>query len=104
MLFKKNKYLILNYEISAGIPFKWEFEIEDESIVEFVEKKTLKSKSRKPLCGGPVYTDYKFRGLKEGETKIIFKFVSITNEYDESREEHKVRVDKDNNIYLVEEK
>lgn len=98
---KKPKTLIINKEISAGIPFKWEVQVEDENIVKLLETKTLKNKSRKIECGGPVYTDYIFVGLKEGETTINFNFVSITNEYDTETEKYKVRVDKNNNIILV---
>ena len=98
---KKPKTLIINKEISAGIPFKWEVQVEDENIVKLLETKTLKNKSRKIECGGPVYTDYIFVGLKEEETTINFNFVSITNEYDTETEKYKVRVDKNNNIILV---
>lgn len=98
---KKPKTLIINKEISAGIPFKWEVQVEDENIVKLLETKTLKNKSRKIECGGPGYTDYIFVGLKEGETTINFNFVSITNEYDTETEKYKVRVDKNNNIILV---
>ena len=99
---EKEKYLILNYEISAGIPFKWEVEIEDPSIVELEKKEVLKSKSKKPLCGGPVYTDYYFKGLKKGETNILFKFVSITGERDDELiETHHVVVDEELNIKKI---
>lgn len=98
---KKPKTLIINKEISAGIPFKWEVQIDNDSIVKLLETKTLKNKTRKIECGGPVYTDYIFVGLKEGETTINFNFVSITKEYDNKTEKYKVRVDKNNNIYLV---
>lgn len=97
---KNNKYLIINKKINAGIPFKWEYEIEDEDIVQFVDSKVLKSKLRKPICGGPIYTDYYFKGLKQGSTKIIFKFVSITKEMDPIIEEYEVIVDENNNINL----
>lgn len=99
----KNKYLIINKKISAGIAFKWEFEIEDKTKVEFIENRVLKNKAKKNLCGGPIYTDYIFRGLSQGETKIIFRFKSITNEHPDSVEEYIVRVDEHNNIYLVKE-
>ena len=107
MLFWKKKkdnkkYLILNYEISAGIPFKWEVEIEDPTIVELEKKEVLKSKTKEPLCGGPVYTDYYFKGIKKGETYILFKFVSITNERDDEEiEKHHVIVDEELNIKEV---
>ena len=98
---KKPKTLIINKEISAGIPFRWEVQVEDENIVKLLETKTLKNKSRKIECGGPVYTDYIFVGLKEGETTITFNLVSITNEFDTKTEKYKVRVDQNNNIFLI---
>ena len=41
------KRIILTYKISAGIPFKWEFEIKDESIVKFVKQYQIKKKIKK---------------------------------------------------------
>ena len=39
------KQLELTYKINAGIPFKWEHEIEDDSIVKFV--KLIKNYTKK---------------------------------------------------------
>ena len=97
------KHLVLQYKISSGIPFKWEYEIEDESIVVLEKTHKLKNKIKKNVSGGPVYTNYIFKGLKEGTTKITFKFVSITGENSDNftKEEHIVKVDKDLKIKLV---
>ncbi len=99
---KSTKEIELTYDISAGIPFKWVYEIEDESIVEFVKSYVIKDDNKGGKVGAKVYTNYVFKGLKEGETTITFKIVSITGEYeDTSHEVHKVIVDKDLNITLI---
>lgn len=97
-----SKKLELTYEINAGIPFKWVFEIEDPSIVEFEKSYVIRDDNKGGLVGGSVYTNYVFKGKKEGKTKIIFKQVSITDEdYPPLVEENTVKVDKDLNISLV---
>ena len=99
-----SKVLELTYEINAGIPFKWEYEIEDESIVKFVKSYVVKDENTGAKAGASVYTNYVFEGLKEGTTTITFKTVSITGEYPDSNiEKNIVKVDKDLNISLVEE-
>ncbi len=97
-----SKQLELTYEINAGIPFKWVYEIEDESIVQFVRSYVVKDENTGGKVGASVYTNYVFKGLKEGTTTITFKIVSITGEMEDSNiEVHKVKVDKDLNISLV---
>ena len=101
---KSSKEIELTYEINAGIPFKWVYEIEDESIVEFVKSYVAKDENTDGKVGASVYTNYVFKGLKEGETTITFKVVSITGEYEDSNiEVNKVKVDKDLNISLIKE-
>ena len=97
-----SKEIELTYKISAGIPYRWEFEIEDDSIVGFVKSYVLKDENVGGKVGAPVYTNYVFKGLKEGVTTVTFKFVNISrdNEVD-STEKHKLKVDKDLNISLV---
>ena len=101
---KSSKELELTYEINAGIPFKWVYEIENPEIVEFVKSYVIKDENTNGKVGASVYTNYVFKGLKEGETTITFKIVSITGEYeDTSHKTHKVKVDKDLNISLIKE-
>ena len=96
------KELELTYKISAGIPFKWEYEIEDESIVGFVKSYVVRDDNKGGKVGASVYTDYVFKGLKEGTTTITFRTVSITGEYPDSNiEKNIVRVDKNLNVTLV---
>lgn len=51
--------------------------------------------------GAPVITNYVFKGLKEGRTVIIFKYVNFVNNIVDKTEEHEVIVDKVLNISLV---
>ena len=108
LLIPKNnapKELVLTYEINAGIPFKWVYEIEDESIVGFIKSYVQEDDSDEVIDGGSIYTNYVFKGLKEGETTIIFKEISMEDEEDIVKEEKtRVKVDKDNNISIVESK
>ena len=97
-----SKQLELTYDINAGIPFKWDFEIEDPSIVEFKKSYVVSNENKGGLVGGKIVTNYVFVGKKEGVTKVTFKYVSITDEeYPPLEEEHIIRVDKDLNISLV---
>lgn len=96
------KKLEITKEINAGIPFKWEYVIEDESIVKLEKSYVLRDDNKNGMVGASVYTNYVFKGLKEGKTTVIFKFVSITDEdYPSEEEKYNIRVDKDLNISLV---
>ena len=102
-IFKSTKELELTYEMSAGIPFKRVYEIEDESVVQFVRSYIAKDENTGGKVGAPVYTTYVFKGLKEGQTKIIFKVVSIDDRDDTMSEViNIVKVDQEGNISLVE--
>lgn len=96
----KDKILKISYRMSSGIPFRWEYEIKDESVVEFDRKETVGEKGNDKICGGPITINYYFKGLKEGKTKIIFKYVNFADNYTDSVEEYNVIVDKDNSIRL----
>lgn len=95
------KELELTYKTNGGVPYKWEFQIEDESIVEFVKTKDITSEEDKKLDGGPVYINYIFKGLKQGKTIITFKYVNITNGSIEKEDKVTVKVDKNKNISLI---
>lgn len=96
-----SKELELTYMTNGGVPYRWEYKIEDESIVEFVRNKDITSEEDKKLDGGPVYINYIFRGLKEGKTTITFKYVNIVDNSIERKEKVTVKVDKYKNISLV---
>ena len=98
---ESSKKLELTYEKSAGIPYKWEYEIEDDSIVTFDKSYVIKDENKGGLVGGKVYTNYVFKGLKKGTTTITFRFINFTTNEIDSEEKHTVKVDDDLNISLV---
>lgn len=98
-----SKKIEITIKSTAGIPYKWVCEIEDESVVELVDKYDLKQKNVELVeGGGPVYTNYVFKGLKKGKTKVHFKYINIDNENDIYEEETDIlKVDDNLNISLV---
>ena len=101
---KTTKELEFTYEINAGIPFKRVYEIKDESVVEFVKSYVIRDDNTGGKVGASVYTNYVFKGLKEGETTITFKVVSITGEHEDLEEDvHRVKIDSDLNISVIKE-
>lgn len=95
-----SKELELTYKSNGGVPYKWEYKIEDESIVKFVRTKDITSNEDKKLDGGPVYTNYIFKGLKQGKTTITFKYINIVDGSIDKEEKIIVKVDKYKNISL----
>ena len=95
------KELELTYEINAGIPFKREYEVEDNNIAEFARSYVVRDDNKCGIVGASVYTNYVFKGLKEGTTKITFKYVNFTTGEVFEERTHVVKVDKDNNIFEV---
>lgn len=98
---KNSNKLELTYEINAGIPYRWEYEIEDESIVKFVKSYVIRDDNKDGIVGASIYTNYVFEGLKEGKTHITFKYVNFVDNIVEKEEKHTVRVDKRGKISLV---
>lgn len=102
---KKNqgegKTLELTYTINAGIPYKWEYEIEDKSIVEFVKSYVIEDKNVGGMTGAPVSTNYVFKGKKEGKTTITFKKVSVVDGSVAEESKNTVKVDKNKNLSLI---
>lgn len=96
-----SKELELTYKTNGGVPYKWEYKIEDESIVEFVKTRDVTKDEDKKLNGGPVYINYVFKGLKEGKTTITFVYKNITDGSIEKEDKVTVKVDKYKNISLV---
>lgn len=96
----RNERLELTMKSNAGVPYKWIYEIEDESIVKF-EKKYVVDEDRN-VKGGYISTNYVFKGLKKGKTKVTFKYVSILDEKDASKiEQFILKVDSNKNVSLV---
>lgn len=101
---KKPKNLELTYKINAGIPFKWEYSIEDETVVKLKKSYITKNDNKGAKVGAPIYTKYIFEGLKEGKTTITFKYINITNELPPKEEKYFIKVDKNKNVELLEKK
>lgn len=97
-IYRKNKYLVIKYDITQGIPYKMDFEIEDESIVKF-EKFSIKNKNKnKRIKGGKITKKYFFKGLKEGKTTIKFQYIYLDNNRVEHEYNHYIIVDKHKRI------
>ena len=96
-----SKTIELTYKINAGIPFKWEVEIEDESIVKLDKTYILKDENKGSITGAPIYTNYVFKGLKKGTTNVTFKYVNFIEKKVDKEEKHTFKVDDNLNISLV---
>ena len=53
------------------------------------------------MVGAPIKRKYVFKGLKEGTTTIIFRYVSITDGKVSEEEINNIKVDKNKNISLI---
>ena len=100
VLNSSSKTLEHTYTTNGGVPYYWEYEIEDKSIVEFVKDYVVEDKNKGGLVGAPISTNYVFKGLKKGKTKITFKYVSVVDGTVAKEEVTKVLVDKNKNISL----
>ena len=95
------KTLELSYKTNAGVPYKWEYEIEDPSVVELEKTYEVENKNKDGITGAPITTNYVFRGLKEGTTKVTFKYVSIIDSSVSKEDINLIKVDKNKNISLI---
>ena len=96
-----SKLLEIKYENSSGIPFRWEYEIENKEICEFVKFKKQGEKTKRPICGGSIEKTYYFKGIKEGTTKIIFKHINFADNYLSEINEYTIEVDSKLNISIL---
>ena len=96
----KSKQIELTYKSNGGVPYKWEYIIEDESIVKFVRSYVLEDKNDGTLVGAPIYTNYVFKGLKKGRTKIKFQYINFVDGTIGKEEVVNVLVDKNKNISI----
>lgn len=96
-----SKELELTYKTNGGVPYKWEYEIENKDIVEFVKSYEVENKNKDGIVGASISTNYVFKGIKEGTTTITFKYVSIVDGSIDQKETHNVKVDNNQNISLI---
>ena len=98
---EKNKQLELTYTTNGGVPYKWEYEISDNSIIEFVKSYEIENQNKDGMVGAPISTNYVFKGLKKGKATITFRYVSIIDGSISKEEIVNVKVDKNKNISLL---
>ncbi len=96
---ENSKTLEITVDTNGGVPYIWEYEIEDEQVVKYIKKYTVEED--KSLDGGPVSINFVFEGLKEGKTNIKLKYVSVIDGSIEKEKIYNVKVDKLKNISLV---
>lgn len=98
---RSSKYFELTYKLNAGIPFRWEYEVLDESVVSLFKSYVVRNDNKGAIVGAPIFTKYVFKGLKKGKTTIIFRFINITNGRISREEKYSIIVDSKKNITLV---
>ncbi len=97
-----SKEIELTYKIASGIPFEWQYEIEDPSVVAFVRSYALPNdNNKKAISGGNVETNYVFKGLKKGKTTVTFKYVYLEDGSVDMEEKTTFLVDSDLNISIL---
>lgn len=98
---ERNKNIEFTVRTNGGVPFKWEYEIEDENIVKFVKTYEREESKNTLVEGGPVYINYVFKGNKKGTTKVKLRYVNITDGSVAKEEVHTLKVDSKHNVTLV---
>lgn len=85
---------------NGGIPYVWNYTIEDESVVKYKE---LVTDNKEPKYnGGKVDEHHYFEGIKEGSTTIKFEFKDIRDDSVQKTQEYNVTVDNKLNITIKE--
>ena len=96
---KKNQ-IEITYIINAGIPFKWECKVKDESIIKYIDKYVSKDENTNAQTGAPVHINYIFEGLKEGKTIITFQYVNFADNEVWEEEHYIATVNKNKKIEI----
>lgn len=91
----------LDYSTNGGVPYFWEYEIEDESIIKFVEEKEKENNNKNGMVGAPIVKTYVFKGIKTGKTSINFKYIHVGSKDIAQDETVYLEVDEDNNLRLI---
>ena len=98
---QKEKNIEIILMTNGGVPYKWEYEIEDDSIVSYDH---MDSVNKDPgTAGGRVEQHYYFKGLKEGSTTIQFQYKNFTNDTIDQEKTYHIVVDSDLNITITEQ-
>jgi predicted secreted protein len=93
----------ITLETNGGVPYKWSYEIDDDSVIEYVG---VESKDLDPgMDGGAVEETYSFKALKTGETDVVFEYKDITEDGGDAIETKVYHVTVDDKLDIsVEEK
>lgn len=93
----------ITLETNGGVPYKWSYEIDDDSVIEYVG---VESKDLDPgMDGGAVEETYSFKALKTGETDVVFEYKDITEDDGDAMETKVYHVTVDDKLDIsVEEK
>lgn len=92
---EKDTIFEITFDTNAGIPFKYECAVVDESVIKLKEEYSTSEKTKVPVSGGPVKVHFVFEPLKEGVTYIKCDYKNFADNYIEDTFEYKVTVDKD---------
>lgn len=96
---KYSKEIVLEYKTNGGVPYEWKYEISDTSIVSL--KKIEEPKNPSSMPGASINKKYIFKGLKEGNAIITFRYIDIRNKSVTREEFNYISVNKNNEIKLV---
>ena len=99
IVFNTPNQIEITREETRGVPYKWEFEIDDDSIVKFVKSYSLDKNMK--TKGGTENINYVFKGLKKGTTKVIFRKVDLHSGEIVSEDTINFRVDARKHISLL---
>ncbi len=108
-LYIKNKMvpntLRTNNEIvlktNGGVPYTWEYSIDDESIIQLKEKRIEGEKDKK-IAGGVILEHYVFKSIKPGITTIKFTYRNFTNKSIANTKKYKVVVNEKLELDIIE--
>ena len=85
---------------NGGVPYKWEYVIEDDTIIKCKKVRTESKDSN--IDGGIIYQYYSFEGLKEGTTTILFEYKDILEQSVNERKKYNVSVDEHMKLIMTE--
>lgn len=100
-VFRKDSRLFeIKQTTNGGVPYAWEYDIEDNSIISYVETTTVEKE--KDVAGGEIYKYFKFKTMTSGETTITFNYVDTRD--DSIYKSNKYIIKVDNNLKATIEK
>ena len=95
---KDSKIFEIKQVTNGGVPYTWEYTIEDNSIISYVE--TVTEEKDVDLDGGIVYKYFKFKTMSTGETTITFNYVSSNDDSISESIKYIIKVDKNLNATI----